>query len=168
MKKLILLPLVLIYVLGACKKDDSPAEAAYTVSAKKNGVMWIGTNPLPLSTDNNPNDAILINAQNGGETLNFIFKSKGVGKYKQSDLTTYYGNSGTTLNKPFSSYRLSNDATNQLTITRYDEGKNIMTGNFDLTFEKYPADNNSTPNKIVFTYGAFKAPINHVGVYIVN
>ena len=147
-------------LLFACKKENS-TKVQYNVSAQKNNAAWVAKNPYTGFVNANSKDSVLIIAHAGEETLEIKFKSKGAGTYLQPDLNAYYY---TTIgfDVVISEYKLSNTPTNKLIINSYDEGNNIITGQFNLTFQKLRDDNKYSPDNIVFTNGILNAPVHYV------
>lgn len=161
MKKLLLLALVLPLLLNACKKATPTSNTDFSVFAEKNNAAWVAEIPATTSMGAQSKRIVSITARTGEETLNITFNNKGVGKYKSADLFAYYY-STIGGNAIVSGYNLSKDASNELIITSFDEDKNVMTGNINLTLDKtYDGIGNTLPNKLVFTNGAFKSQINY-------
>jgi hypothetical protein len=160
MKKISLLTLALPLLFSACKKDSSTSKTDFTVFAKKNNVAWAAEIPTSTSMGAQSKRVISITARTGEETLNITFNNRGVGKYQSTDLFAYYY-STIGGDMVVSGYNLSKDASNEINVTSFDEAKNIMTGNFNLTLDKTYDGSNTLPNKLVFINGAFKSQINY-------
>lgn len=135
MKKLILITIVCLAALTfsctkerplCCAMPDSPY-----IYAVKNNVNWQGA---PLA-EKITNDSIAIIGSQTKERLILRIKTKLEGTYT---LTGNQGNYFTTVGQDVitSEYFLDDAATNTVTISKYDNAKDLITGTYSVTLKK--------------------------------
>ncbi len=80
-------------------------------------------------------DTLFIMARNGEENIIIGIKQKGTGTYSPAEFKAYfYATIG--LDVVVATYQLSNDPSNSINITDYDETTHVVKGSFNLAFKK--------------------------------
>jgi hypothetical protein len=118
----------------SCKKStESPASALF-IGADLQGASWLAQ----PSTEVLSNDTLVIQGlrETDNQDIKFKFKFSGVGNYKLTATNQASYSTTDAANINTATYRLDTTQTNTVTITSYNVGPRILTGNFQLNFIK--------------------------------
>lgn len=163
MKKVMYLLFASLIMFGtACKHNNCcvPPPAQGFIRAMKNGSDWSG-NPASSNIVGDMAAVFATNFSNSlEETLTLQFKFTGTGTYSLKDTPSRYYNTigGDAVTRE---YQLDDTFDNSITVTSYDAGTNLITGDFNVKLKQsYPAPGNNTDSELQFLNGTFKVVLN--------
>ncbi len=158
--------LVVIFAifLFSCENQDKdtvePQVNLNTFSTKKNAVNWSGITEIRLNNETDTLTFLGIANRPNDEVVVMKIKFQGLGTYSLTQKQAYYYTTvgGDVL---VSKYDLTPGATGQFVISKYDQEKQVVEGNFDLDLKNTWSYSGQDTEIVKLTAGKYKGTITN-------